>query len=203
MAEFPSAAPPVPGAGSVSAAQMREVVGLFADPHAMETGIQELLTAGFDHGDIAILADQRTVTDTLGCRLADSATAADDPRVPRRGWIEPESRIEGWSALATALGYAGAVTAIALTFASGGGAVAAIGGAVFAAGAGGGLGAALGRLFDRRLARQFEEQMAKGGILAWVRSRSEDDDSRAVEILRRHGAHHVHVRGGQGAGNSR
>lgn len=178
---------------STPAPDVCELVGLFTDPHAMEMAVQELLTSGFDHGDLSILADERTVRGALGHRLVDTVAAADDPQVPRRAWIEPESRVEGRSALAAALGYVGAVTAAALTFATGGVAAAAIGGAVVGAGTGAGLGAVLGRLFDQHLAREFETQIERGGILTWVRCRATDADQHATEILQRHGAHHVHL----------
>ena len=188
----PRPTPAIPSAQPVPAAT-HEVVGLFPTARAMEEGVQDLLTSGFDHGDIAILADRRVVESHLGHRLEDTRAAADDPAVPRRAWIEPESRMEGRSALAAALGYVGAVTAIALTFATGGAAVAAIGGAVFGGGAGASLGAVLGRLFDRRLARQIENQIALGGILVWVRCAGPDAERRAGAALARHRAADVHV----------
>ena len=112
--------------------------------------------------------------------------------LPRRGWIEPETRMQGRGALAATLGYLGAVTAVALTFSAGGAPVAAIGGAVFGAGAGAGLGAVLGRLFDDRLARQFQDQIQRGGILVWVNCRDGSAKSRAIPVLERHGAQAVH-----------
>lgn len=181
------------GAHPVQEHAVREVVALFPDAHALEAAVQDLLTHGFDHGDLSLLATEKVVRGRLGHRLADSAAAADDPNAPRRAWVEPESRMEGRGALASVLGYFGAVTALGLTFATGGAAAAAIGAALVGAGAGAGLGTGLGRLFDQRLAREFQHQIDQGGILLWVRVTGQPEcEARAREVLARHGAHHVH-----------
>jgi hypothetical protein len=175
-------------------AQVREVVALFSDAHELEAAVQDLLTNGFDHGDLSVLAREKVVRDRLGHRLGDSVAGADRDDVPRRGWVEPESRMEGRGALASVLGYFGAVTALGLTFATGGAAAVAIGAALVGAGAGAGLGTGLGRLFDQRLAREFQRQIDEGGILLWVRLGQEPGcEQRAMEILTRHGGHHVHA----------
>lgn len=170
----------------------REVVGLFADAHAMEAGVEDLLVSGFDHGDLSVLGGEKVVRERLGHRLDDTIAAADDPSVPRRAWVEPESRTEGRGALASVLGYFGAVSALGLTFATGGAAAVAIGAALVGAGAGAGLGVGLGKLFDQRLAREFEHQVGKGGILVWVRCHDDECERKASAILERHGAHHIH-----------
>ena len=161
-----------------------EVVGLLPDVHAMEAAVQELLTSGFDRGEVSILAGDNA--------LGGDNILGEDPHVPRRAWVEPESRVQGQGALAVALGYVGAVTAAALTLSTGGAVMPVIGGAVFGAGAGAGLGTAVGRLLDRRLARQMERQVARGGILVWADCRDDQTEDRAVQVLRRHGASHVH-----------
>lgn len=185
---MPDANPPI------QAHQVREVVALFSDPHALEAAVQDLLTNGFDHGDLSILAREKVVREKLGHRLQDTVADADRGDLPRRAWVEPESRMEGRGALASVLGYFGAITALGLTFATGGAAAAAIGAALVGAGAGAGLGTGLGRLFDQRLAREFEHQVEQGGILLWVRvTDSPECEARATEVLGRHGGHHVHV----------
>lgn len=173
--------------------ETREVVGLFSDPHAMEAGVEALLVSGFDHSDLSVLAGEKVLREKLGHRLDDTLTAADDPEVPRRAWVEPESRMEGRGALASVLGYFGAVGALGLTFATGGAAAVAIGAALVGAGAGAGLGVGLGKLFEQRLAREFEHQVEKGGLLVWVRCHNDESERKAMDILNAHGAHHVHA----------
>jgi hypothetical protein len=174
--------------------EVREVVALFDDAHALEAAVQDLLTHGVDHGDLSVLAGEKVVRQRLGHRLDDTVAGAAEMDLPRRAWVEPESRMEGRGALASALGYFGAVTALGLTFASGGAAAVAIAAAVIGAGAGAGVGAGLGKLFDQRLARHFQQQLEAGGILLWVRVTGNPAcEEQAIALLNRHGAHHVHA----------
>jgi len=174
--------------------KVREIVALFSDPHALEAAVQDLLTHGVDHGDLSILAREKVVRERLGHRLEDSVAGSDLLDLPRRGWVEPETRMEGRGALASMLGYFGAITAISLTFATGGAAAVAIGAALLGAGAGAGIGTGLGKLFDQRLAREFQHQIEQGGILLWVRLANQpDSEERVRDILAKHGAHHVHI----------
>jgi hypothetical protein len=190
---------PLPSQPPHQQTELHEVVGLFADPHKMEEAVQDLLTNGlFDHADVAILARDRTVREKLGHRIGDSLTAADDPKVPRRNWVEPESRMEGRGALASVLGYLGAITALGLTFASGGAVAAAVGAALVGAGGGAALGAGLGKIVDSRLAAEMQRQVEAGGILLWVHARDAVCEAKAVEMLERHGASHVHSRATSG-----
>jgi hypothetical protein len=173
--------------------EVREVVGLFSDAGALEAAVEDLLRSGFEHGDVSLLAGERVVREKLGHRLDDTIAAADDPNVPRRGYVGSEATNEGRTALTSILGYFGAVTALGVTFATGGAAAAAIGAALVGGGAGAGLGVGLGKLYDKRTADNLEEQIHKGGILVWVRCRDGACEERAGELLRRHGAHHVHA----------
>lgn len=173
--------------------QVREVVALFCDPVQMEHAVQDVLTNGFEHGDLSMLAGEKTVRDTLGHRLDDTRAAADDSETPRRGYIGPATRMEGRGALASMLGYVGAVTAMGVTFATGGVLALAVGAGLLGAGAGAGLGIGLGKVYDKRLADEFEAQIAKGGILIWVRCRRPGDEERAIQVLEQHGAQHVHA----------
>lgn len=193
MPEIHSSTPTPPAVPPREDTEVREVVGLFPDAGALEQAVEDLLLSGFEHGDVSLLAGERVVREKLGHRLDDTIAAADDPGVPRRGYVGSEASNEGRTAVASILGYFGAVTALGITFATGGAAAAAIGAALVGGGAGAGLGVGLNKLFDRRTAGHFEEQIGKGGILVWVRCRDGACEERAGEVLRRHGAHHVHA----------
>lgn len=183
-----------PGDNPTQSGEVREVVALFDDSHALEAAVEDLLTHGVDHGDLSMLAGEKVVRHKLGHRLQDTVAGAADPDLPRRAWVEPESRMEGRGALASALGYFGAVTALGVTFATGGAAAVAIAAALIGAGAGAGVGAGLGKMFDQRLVRHFQQQLDLGGILLWVRVTGNPACERQViEVLNRHGAHHVHA----------
>ncbi len=55
------------------------------------------------------------------------------------------------------------------------------------------LGAALAVLLARRRAAHQTGQTAEGGQLLWVRTRSPELERKALDILSRHAAHHVHA----------
>lgn len=191
MAE-PQLSPVPPSRQPLSGESVREVVGLFGDTSAVGHAVQDLLTHGFDRAEITVLGSEHALG-RLSLTVADAAAAADDPHMPRRGWMEPESRMEGRGALASMLGYLGAVAAAGVTFATGGAAGAAVGAALVGAGSGAALGAGLGRLFESRLANEFERQIKAGGILLWVRSRDGECERRAAEVLRAHGGGSIHT----------
>ncbi len=174
--------------------QPREAVGVFADAEELERTVQELLTHGFDHADISLLASEGTVRDKLA-RYQDTHVAEDDPGAPRRAWISSETRVEGRSALAGLLGYLGATTVAGVVFATGGAAAAAIAAGVVGGGATAAVGAALGRRLDRRIADALASQLDHGGIVLWVRLRQDEQAPEAIKILRCHGAMDVHLHG--------
>jgi hypothetical protein len=61
-------------------------------------------------------------------------------------------------------------------------------------GGGGGLiGTALAQFLEHRHASQLQAQLDRGGLLLWVRTPAPEDERRAVDILRAHGADDVHV----------
>lgn len=173
--------------------EIREAVGLFDDPLVMEQAVEELLTQGFDQYDISVLGSQDAVEEHLGHRLRNSQDVADDPDIPRRAFTDIEARTEGKGALASVLGYVGAVTAGGLVFATGGAAAPAIAAGLIAGGGAAALGAALGQVLDKRYLKQFREQVEKGGILVWVRVEDDRQEAIAKGVLTRHGAHGVHA----------
>jgi hypothetical protein len=82
-----------------------------------------------------------------------------------------------------------AFAAAGLTVATGGVAAATIAAAAVAAG---GVGAA-STLFGRKLADDqasfLDAQLARGGVLLWVRTRNSASEQTVLEVLRRHSAH--------------
>jgi hypothetical protein len=87
------------------------------------------------------------------------------------------------------VGLAGAVVA------SGGALAAAITAAAIGGGAGGMAGIGLSSFISQHHADYLQEQLDKGGLLLWVRTRDAAHEERAKEILSRHSAHDVHVHG--------
>lgn len=172
---------------------LREAVGVFTSADDLDRTVEDLLGEGFDLAEISVLASEETVEKTLGHRLASTRLAEDDPLVPRRPWTGPEARTEGKGALAGVLGYLGAVLAGVVTFATGGSAAAAVVIGVLAGGGAAAAGARLAQVIDKPLADSLQNQIARGGLLLWVKVSTDAQAYTAKQILGRHGGSDVHV----------
>jgi hypothetical protein len=187
---------PVKADGSDDAAvgyNIREAVALFADYEDLVGAIAELELTGFDRSQISLLRSCKAAERRFGRPIADVRELEDEPRVPLGGWFDRHELAEGRAALAAGLAYVGSLAAIGAVVAGGGELM-----AILAAGAaGGGVAAAGGirlmRLVGRRRTREFREQLARGGLLLWVETRSRAQEGLAVAILNRHSTRDVHV----------
>jgi hypothetical protein len=172
---------------------IREAVGVFKDAGKMEDAVEELEESGFDRAEISLLASDDTVRQKLGHRFYDAKSLEDDPAVPRKAFVSTAAIGDAEGALIGGLMYAGALAAAGVTVASGG-AFGALLAAAVAGGASGGLvGGVLASLVGESQARQIEDEIRHGGLLVWVRTPSEDDEKRALDVFRRNGAADVHV----------
>ncbi len=170
-----------------------EAVGVFHDESAMQSAIDELLSAGFDRSDLSLLASAHAVEEKLGHKYDKVAEVEDDLSVPRTVFVDKDSRIEGESAVVGGLAYVGAMGTVGAIVASGGTVGLAILGAAAAGGLGGLVGAALARFMDRHHAHYLQDQLDRGGLLLWVSVQGAEQEAKAREILKKSGAHHVHV----------
>jgi hypothetical protein len=173
--------------------KIREAVGVFHDEKTLQSAVDGLLIAGFDQSHLSLLAGERTVETKLGHRYEKVAELEDDPTVPTKAFDDVDSRTEGKAAIVGGLFYVGAVAAAGIIVASGGTAAAALIAAALAGGGGGLIGAALAQFIEHRHAHRLQEQLDHGGLLLWVRTPADNDERRAIEILRAHGADDVHV----------
>lgn len=179
-------------------ADVREAVGIFDSADALQDAIDELQTSGFDRADISLMTSEHVVEEKLGHKYRKVTELADDTRVPRASYVAPESIGEAQGALVGGLFYVGAIGAAGLIFATGGSMAAAVLAASAAGGAGGVIGALLGKLVGDRHAQYIQEQLDRGGLLLWVRTRDEEHETRAMEILKKHSGRDVHVHGVRG-----
>lgn len=178
---------------STARTTIREAVGVFKDAGKMEDAVEELEESGFDRAEISLLASDDTVRQKLGHRFYDAKSLEDDPAVPRKAFVSTAAIGDAEGALIGGLMYAGALAAAGVTVASGG-AFGALLAAAVAGGASGGLvGGVLASLVGESQARQIEDEIRHGGLLVWVRTPSEDDEKRALDVFRRNGAADVHV----------
>jgi hypothetical protein len=172
---------------------IREAVGVFHDEKSLRSAVDTLLISGFDRSYVSLLAGQHTIDSKLEHRFKKVADLEDDPAVPKRAYVGTDSRTEAEAAIVGGLFYVGAVAAAGMIVASGGTVAAALIAGAMAGGGGGLIGAALAQFLEHRHANQLQAQLDRGGLLLWVRTPAPDDERRAVDILRAHGADDVHV----------
>ena len=164
---------------------IREAVAVFDDAEKLEAAVSELQSNGIDRSELSFLAHESPT----GRVASDLPQAADDPATAREPVVSDtdlrQGRVLGTGLAATIAAFAAA----GFTVATGGVAAATIAAAVAAAG---GVGA-VSTLFGRRLAEDqtssLDAQLARGGVLLWVRTRNAAIEQTVLEVLRRRSAH--------------
>ena len=167
---------------------IREAVAVFDDAEKLEAAVSALQSNGVDRSELSFLAHELPA----GGVTSDAAQAADDPAMPREPVVSDtdlrQGRVLGTGLAATIAAFAAA----GFTVATGGVAAATLAAAVAAAGAAGGVGAA-STLFGRRLADDqtsfLDAQLARGGVLLWVRTPNAGSEQTVLDVLRRHSAY--------------
>jgi hypothetical protein len=170
--------------------KVREAVAVFDDVSSLETAVDELHAAGFAEDAISLLAAHDAVARKLGHMYRRVEELEDDPRAPRTAFVSAKNLGERESRVLGSLTVLPTVIAAGTVVASAGAVAAAIVGTAIA-------GALLGTVFthwmDRRHADWLQEQLDRGGVLLWVRTPSEEDERKALEILTRYSAHDIHI----------
>jgi hypothetical protein len=178
----------------IDRARVREVAGVFHAYDALDAAADDLLQAGFDRADIDVIGDLLEVRKKLGGTYVAPEELPDVPIAPRRPYFAREDVAVAVSVIAGIVACVGGF-AVAFDIAVAGGRTApALGAAAVAALAAGAVAAGFAA---RRLGRKpppgLEWLTPERGIIMWVRVRSQEQESDAQEILRRHGAQAVRV----------
>lgn len=172
----------------------REAVGIFPDDLALTDAIDELLVNGFARCQLGLLAR----TDGSGANLSvlvPVEALMDAPDAPRESWYCSEARGDAEGGIMSGLtiipmfGTAWAAAISGTTLAATTALTLGTGGLGLAAGG------ALAWYLHHRHAEHLRQQVVAGGLLLWVRTATPALETRATEILSRHGATHVHVHG--------
>jgi hypothetical protein len=184
---------------SFTEAPLTEAVAAFDTVRQLQAAIDELLESGFDRAELSLLADSDTVDSKIG-RMA-VAAVEDDPASPRGPYVSPEAMGAAEGGIIGSLLYIGGTATAAVIALAGGPISAIVLGGVAAGGLGGLVGSGLAALMGLHRAAFFDEQLARGGLVLWVRTWSPERERRALDILRRHAGQdaHVHAFGGAGA----
>lgn len=174
---------------------VREAVALFDTEEEMIAAVDDLETHGFSHAAISRPASPDKVEEAIHHKVKNAKELEDDSEVPRQAFIDPDSRIEGLAVLVMVPAYIVGLVSAGVAAANGlelwqGISISLILG-VF--------GALIGGLFvygfsKRKLKRMLCEK-EWGGLLLWVRTGSNDQEKKAVNILRNHAGRDVHLHG--------
>jgi len=170
-----------------------EAVAVFHDVQSCQAAIDDLLSVGFDSVDLNVLAHEDTVTSKLGRAYKSTMEFMDDPGAPRIGYVPEETIGDAEGAVIGAGVYVPAIVGSLAVVASGGTLLGAIAAAAIAGSAGGLVGAALARFIGHEHAEHLDQHLQHGGLLLWVRTRDPEQANMALDILRRHSAHDVHL----------
>jgi hypothetical protein len=171
-------------------AVVTEAVAVFEGVRDLDAAVEELRQAGFKKSDISLLATEDAVESKLGHRYERVEELEDDPEAPRTAYRTRASVGDSEDMIVGSLTYLPAVVAAGTVVASAGVVAAAVTGTAIA---GALIGTVLARWLDKHQAEHLQEQLDRGGLLLWVRTPDEDAERRALEILRRHSAHDVHI----------
>jgi hypothetical protein len=173
--------------------RVREVAGVFRSQDSLEAVVGDLLQTGFDRADIDLMASADVILERLGGMYAPVEELADVSQVPRRAFVAREDTTLTAAGAIGILTFIGATAAALGVVASGGALAAAIAAAAAGGGAAGGIGTLIARSLGRRHAEQIQALLEAGGLVLWVRVRSPEQEEKAQEILKRHGAEAVRV----------
>lgn len=181
------------GEERTTAINVPEAVGVFDSFGSLQAAYYDLMMVGFSRFDLSLLGTHEALKEKFGDTFWHSKDLEDDPRAPRASFVSEEAMGEFEGALVGGFLFLGSYIAMAalLTPAS------TLAASIAAVAIGGSPGAVLGAVLARRAAMNhrayYEEQIAHGGILLWVRVPDEEKRRLVVEILKGHSGRDVHV----------
>ena len=171
----------------------REIVGLFADEASLNAAIDELMQIGLRPIDMSLLADSRSLPESVKSATPAARDLEDRADVDRAAYVSSDTRSEGLAALFGLPVYVASSGAAAAAVLGGAALVPTIAVVAGAGIAGGVVGLLLARMFGHKHAERIQNQIAGGGLLLWVHAPDVTRDGKVIEILKRHGAQDVHV----------
>lgn len=172
-----------------------EVVGVLPNEKELEAAVGDLLLSGFDRQQISVLANRPRWSggSNFDPDVSEISELEDDPRARLGAFISHDSQTEIEAAAVGVPLYAASVGGYAAMVASGGSLALAFAALLLAGAAGASLGGLLAHTIARHHREAIAAQIAKGGLLLWVQTRSLAQENKAIEILNGHHARNVHV----------
>jgi hypothetical protein len=172
---------------------VREVAGVVRTAETLDNVVEALETAGFDRADIDVMADVEAIRKRFGTMFIPVEEFADVPGAPRRAFIQRDDVSLARAGAFSVLFYIGATAAALGVVASGGGLAVALAAAAAAGAATGGMGLLATRHLSQERAKLVETMMMEGGLVLWVRVRSQEAETLAEQIMREHRVEAVRV----------
>lgn len=173
--------------------EVPEAVGVFETFDSFQKAFYDLRMVGFSRYDLSVLGNDHALQEKFGSAYLSAKDMEDDPHVPRAAFVSEEGIGELEGVIIGGAFFIPSYIAMAATAAAGVTAT-----ATAAAVAIVGLpAAAIGVLLARRVHQHhkdyYADQIAKGGILLWVRVSDKKREKLAVDILKGHSGKDVHV----------
>lgn len=173
--------------------EVPEAVGVFETFDSFQKAFYDLRMVGFSRYDLSVLGSEDALNEKLGDAYMRAKDIEDDPHVPRAAFVSEEGIGEMEGVIVGGAFFIPSYIAMAAMAAAGGTAM-----ATAAAVAIVGLpAAAIGLLLARRVQQHhkayYADQIARGGILLWVRVADIEREKLAVDILKGHSGKDVHV----------
>jgi hypothetical protein len=179
----------------MTASPTREAVAVFHSESDLQAAIDDLLSHGFDRAELSLLASSDTVDQKLGRHFTKVKPLEDDAEVPSVAYVASEDIGAAQGAVISGLLYVGALAGLIPVVASGGGLAAAIIGTAIGGGSGTAIGSILADLIGADHADYISDRLEHGGLVLWVRTWTQADETRAVSILKKHSGEDVHLHG--------
>lgn len=173
--------------------EIPEAVGVFESFEDLQAAFYDLRMVGFSRYDISVLARKDVLEGKLGKGYWRAADLEDNPDAPRAAFVSEEAIGELEGAIAGGALFLGSYLAMTamLTAAS------TIAASIAAVAVGGAPALVIGALLARRVGKRhkdyYAKQIARGGILLWVRVRDTRHEDMAVKIMKEHSGRDVHV----------
>ena len=177
----------------------REVVGVFHDVTSLEDAASTLMSNGFDRSGLTLIATEDVVRKELGSRVVRVEQLEDYSGTPRIAYVNREDLAIGQGALIGGLFYLGAMAGTAAVLMTGGAMLPALAVAAATGIGGGSLGALLASLLQAETGKKISDEIERGGLILWVRTHPQEEDDRAIGVMRDNGAYDVHAHADAGA----
>ena len=164
---------------------VREAVGIFSSPEALQDAIDELLSSGFHRAELSLACERARRGEKASSPIREGGPVFRQFNDSRAAYVSTEAIGDAQGGLIGGLMYVGATVAAGGIVASGGTVAAVIVAAALAGGVGGLIGSILAKWVGDHHSHYLQEQMDRGGLLLWVNTRDVALEERAVEILKK------------------